>query len=247
MSFKDHFSGHAADYARYRPTYPSSLFEFLAAHAPGRRLAWDCATGNGQVAVALVGVMERVVASDASIRQVEQGESHPRVSYRVEHAERCSLPDACTDLVTCAQALHWLDVDRFNDEVRRVLRPGGLFAAWCYANVTVTPEVDAVVARLYRDLVGPYWPAERRIVESGYRDLPFPFERIAAPDFLLDAQWSLERFAGYLGTWSASRRYREARGRDPVAEIAGDLARAWGPESARSVRWPLSLRVGRAA
>lgn len=245
MSFKDHFSGHAGDYARYRPGYTAELFDFLAAQAPGRRLAWDCATGNGQVALGLGRRFERVVASDASLPQVAHGEPHPRVVYLVERAESCSLPDACADLVTCAQALHWLDLARFYPEVKRVLAPGGVFAAWCYAHVSVDPAVDAVMRRFYGQVVGPYWPPERRIVEDGYRSLPFPFAAIQAPPFTLEARWDLARFLGYLGTWSATRRCLAARGTDPVQEIAGALAQAWGEERVRPVRWPLSLRIGR--
>ena len=50
MSFKDRFSGHAAEYALYRPHYPKELFQYLASLAPNRDAAWDCATGNGQAA-----------------------------------------------------------------------------------------------------------------------------------------------------------------------------------------------------
>ncbi len=61
MKFKDHFSGHAANYAKFRPNYPRQLFEYLVSIAPGRGRAWDCATGNGQAAVGLSAFFECVI------------------------------------------------------------------------------------------------------------------------------------------------------------------------------------------
>ena len=97
----------------------------------------------------------------------------------------------------------------------------------------------------YRDVVGPYWPSERRHIENGYRDLPFPFTAIEAPHFEMCAEWSLDALLGYLDTWSASRRYLAAHGRHPLAEVAEDLAAAWGAARVQTVTWPLFLRVGR--
>ncbi|HEX6828814.1 MAG TPA: SAM-dependent methyltransferase, partial [Burkholderiales bacterium] len=66
------------------------------------------------------------------------------------------------------------------------------------------------------------------------------------PGLSLHADWDLERFLGYLGTWSASQRYRTARGADPLAVIAADMAAAWGsPDLKRRIEWPLHFRIGR--
>ncbi len=245
-SFKDHFSAQAADYVRFRPRYPAALFAYLAEQAPGRRLAWDCATGNGQVAEGLAAHFDAVVATDASASQVAQAPRLANVAFRVEPAEASSLADASVDLVTVGQALHWFGLDRFYAELRRVGRPGALVAAWCYSLLCCDPEVDRVLLRYYREVVGPYWPADRAKVESGYRELPFPFAPVAAPELALEADWDLAELTGYLGTWSAAQRYREARGRDPREEIAASLAQAWGsPGRKRRIEWPLHFRVGR--
>src|SRR5438067_13324255 len=119
-SFPDLFSGHAALYARARPTYPESLIAEVAALAPGNKLAWDAGTGNGQAARLLARHFQRVHASDASAEQIAVAEPHPQINFAVEPAERCSLPDASCDLVLAAQALHWFDRDLFYAEVRRV-------------------------------------------------------------------------------------------------------------------------------
>lgn len=246
MSFKDHFSGHAADYAQARPRYPQALFAWLAAQCPRRELAWDAGCGNGQAAVALAPLFERVVATDPSAGQVAQAQAHPVVEYRVEPAEQPSLDDASVDLVVVAQAFHWFDHPRFHQAVNRVARPGALVALWSYGLSAVTPEVDRVYRSLYDGLLGAYWTPERRDVENGYADLPFPYAPVEVPAFEMALDWTLPQYLAYLRTWSASQRYLRETGHDAVAQVADEMANAWGePQRARTVRWPLAMRVGR--
>jgi ubiquinone/menaquinone biosynthesis C-methylase UbiE len=246
MTFKDHFSGHAVDYAAARPTYPEALFDWLAAQCPRHELAWDAGCGNGQASLALATRFRRVHASDPSDAQIAAAPADPRIAWRVEPAERCSLPDGSADLATVAQAFHWFDHGRYLAEVRRVVRAGGLVALWTYGLSSVDPAVDAVFADLYDGALGPYWPPERRHVESGYRDLPFPFAEVATPRFAMACDWTLAQYLAYLASWSASRRHLAATGLDAVAAAAPAMAVAWGdPGRARTVSWPLSLRVGR--
>jgi hypothetical protein len=244
-AFQDHFSIAAHEYDRHRPRYPHELIDFLASVAPGQALAWDCATGTGQAAVALAARFECIVATDASAAQVDNAVAHPRVRYAVARAEASALADHSVDLVTVAQALHWLDLDAFYAELHRVARPRAVFAAWTYSLADADPDVDPLVAAFYQEM-GPWWPPERVHVEDGYRSLPFPFEPIVAPVFEIRAAWPLERLLGYFSTWSAVNRYRRERGSDPLSELRARLARVWGdPTRARPVRWPLHLRVGR--
>ena len=246
MNFKDHFSGHAAVYREARPHYDPALFAWLAAQVPRHELAWDAGCGNGQATVALAAHFARVVGSDPSEAQIAHAAPAANVEYRVEPAEHSSLADASADLVCVAQALHWFEQERFHAEVRRVLHPGGVIAALAYASCRVTPAVDRVTAHLYVDLTGPYWPPERAHIEAGYATLPFPYTPIPAPAFDMVAQWNLGQFLAYLRSWSATQRYAQARGEDPVARVAADMAAAWGDAAqVRAVRWQLTLRVGR--
>jgi SAM-dependent methyltransferase len=248
LAFHDHFSGHAAAYAQARPTYPPALFAWLASHCAQRRLGWDAGCGNGQASVALAEHFDAVFASDPSAAQVAAATPHPRVRYAVEPAEASSLADASVDLVAVAQALHWFDQDRFHAEVARVLRPGGVFAAWSYERCLVTPAVDAVFARLYGAALGGWWPPERRHVEAGYATLPFPYARIQAPAFTLQCAWTLPAYLAYLRSWSACQRRLAAEGVDAVAGLGEEFAAAWGePDTVRPVTWPLALHVGHAA
>jgi SAM-dependent methyltransferase len=245
--FADHFSASAAAYARYRPRYPADLFDWLAALAPRGSVAWDCGTGNGQAATALADRMRQVVATDPSEAQLREAERHVRVHYSAMTAERAALAGGSVGLVTVAQAVHWFDLPRFYAEVRRVLVPGGVVALWSYALGTFGhPELDAAIACFYGVTVGPFWPAERALVEAGYGSLDFPFEEIAPPPAAMTASWSLSHLAGYLSSWSAVRRAAAATGRDPVSDLLGQLEPLWGdPDAQRLIRWPLSMRVGR--
>jgi hypothetical protein len=128
-----------------------------------------------------------------------------------------------------------------------VLAPRGVFAAWGYGLTTITPEVDAVVYDYYTHVVGPFWPPDRRHIESRYQTLPFPLDELAPPAFAMAAEWSLPALLGYLDTWSATRRYLRQHGRHPLEQLRKPLARAWGRSATRTVTWPLFMRVGRLA
>jgi SAM-dependent methyltransferase len=245
-TFKDHFSGHAAVYREARPTYPPALFAWLAEVAPDSVLAWDCGCGNGQATVALAEHFTRVIGTDPSANQIAGAEPRANIEYRVEPGEHSSLADASVSLVTVAQALHWFEFDTFYAEVRRVLKPHGVFAAWSYADCRVDAAIDRVKDRLYVDLTGPFWPPERAHVDAGYRTLPFPFKEITPPALPMIAPWDVEHFLAYLRSWSATQRYIKVKGEDPVALVEAELRAAWGdPARVREVRWLFHVRAGK--
>jgi SAM-dependent methyltransferase len=245
MAFKDHFSRQSADYRRYRPGYPPELIEFIAAQAPDRRLAIDCATGNGQAAVALAGHFDAVVALDGSVNQISNATACPGVWFVAGIAEALPVASHSASLVAAAQAAHWFDFARFHAECRRVLVPGGVVAAWTYEKFRVDAAVDAVVDRFYDGVVGAYWPPERRYVELGYRTLPFPWREEPVPSFSLASDWDIDRVMGYLATWSAVQRYRDIDGADPLPAVRQELEPLWGG-TVRRLTWPIHLRLGRA-
>jgi ubiquinone/menaquinone biosynthesis C-methylase UbiE len=244
-AFKDHFSGVADGYQAFRPGYPAALFEWLARVAPGRERAVDLGCGSGQAAVGLAPHFEEVVGLDPSAAQLHRAEPHPRVRYRVAPAEATGLPDASADLVVAAQAFHWFDQPRLQVELRRIARPGTVFAAFTYDLCRLGPPVDEVVDRLYHDLLAGFWPPERSHVDAAYRTLPFPWPELETPALVLTEGWSLERFLGYLGTWSGVSAYRKQEGRDPLELVAEPLRLAWGAaDRPRPVRWNLFVRAG---
>ncbi len=247
--FFDHFSAVAEGYAAARPTYPPALFDHLAGLAPGRGHAWDCAAGNGQAALPLAARFTRVTATDASAAQLAQAPRHPGVTWRVSVAHESGLPDDSVDLVTVAQALHWIDLPSFYREATRVLVPDGLIAVWCYGLQRVDDApIDRLLEHFYGSVVGPYWAPERALVETGYRSLPFPFAELPATEFEMAHDWRLDQLLAYLRTWSATAAFVTARGFDPVTSFGEELAALWGSaDRRRRVRWPLSLRTGRSS
>jgi SAM-dependent methyltransferase len=245
VAFKDHFSKQAAGYAKFRPRYPQKLFDYLGFIAPSHQLAWDCGTGNGQAAIGLASVFDRVIATDASENQIANAQSHKIVEYRVAPAENGGIESETVDLIMVAQALHWFDLDRFYFGARRILKSDGVLAASAYNLLHIEPAIDGVVNRYYYEVVGPFWPPERQLVER-FADLPFPFDEIGAPKFEMTAQWSLEHLLGYLRTWSSTQRFIAAKGSDPLDQITNDLRCVWGkPQRTRSISWPLVVRIGR--
>jgi SAM-dependent methyltransferase len=176
VSFKDHFSKQAADYAKFRPRYPQTLFDHLGSMAPSRQAGWDCGTGNGQAAVELASVFDRVIATDGSETQIANAQAHERIDYRVASAENSGIASETIDVIMVAQALHWFDLEHFYAEVRRVLKNNGVFAASAYNLLNVEPAIDLVVNRYYYEVVGPFWPPERKLVEQ-FADLPSRFTK----------------------------------------------------------------------
>ena len=247
MDFKDLFSQQSAEYSRFRPTYPTALFSYLATLPAAQNRAWDCGTGNGQAAIKLAPHFETVVATDPSPSQLKAAAPHAGVQYHAATAEASKLEAHTIDLTTVAQALHWFKHPLFFEEVRRVSKTkGSVLAVWTYELCRITPEVDTVVLDYYRNVVGKYWEPERKLVETGYKTIVVPFDELAAPDFPMTAEWTFPQLLGYLGTWSATQAATRALGRNPLESLAPRLQQAWGADmSARPVVWDLGVRIFR--
>lgn len=244
--FKDYFSGHSHDYRKYRPHYPASLFSHLAGLAPRRQRAWDCATGNGQAARGLALHFSQVFATDGSFNQIENAAGDRSIHYAVSRAECSCFQTGSLDLITVAQAMHWLDFNVFFAETDRVLVENGILAFWCYGLGRISPRVDEVIRTFFFTILGPFWPPERRYIEEEYRTISLPMDEIPAPRFVIQAEWDLHALLGYLETWSAVKRYRAGKQEDPFDIIMPQLLAAWGEaERKKKICWPVFLRIGR--
>jgi ubiquinone/menaquinone biosynthesis C-methylase UbiE len=240
---KDLFSSHASAYAQYRPTYPAQLYDLLRKLCKEKERAWDCGTGNGQVAGELAAFFDQVYATDISINQLSQAVQKPNIHYTGQAAESTNFPDDHFDLVTVAQAVHWFDFDAFYSEVKRVLKPGAPIAIFGYGLFKANEAFNEIIDHLYQDLVGPYWDEERRFLEEKYQTIPFPFEGIPVPHLEMKQQWSFERLIGYLQTWSAVKAYEKDKEENPVALVKERLQKSFGELG--EVRFPIYLRVGK--
>lgn len=244
----DHFSQQAAAYSVYRPTYPIELFHYLASLTADKNLAWDCACGSGQAAIVLAKYYDVVLATDISVKQLENAVSANNLFYMACKAEGVALRDNSVDLMCVAQAAHWFDHERFYAEVNRVLKPNGVLALWSYSLMYIANDIDDIVSYFYREIVGEFWPPERKYIEDEYRSLPFPLAELKTPQFTMELNWTFEHLLGYLQTWSATQYYKNTLKRDPIDLIRQQLLAAWGdPAQERRVVWPFFLRVGRSA
>ena len=244
-SFADHFSSQSGIYAKYRPHYPTELFQYLGDISSDHQLAWDCATGNGQSAIYLTDHFEKVIATDPSEKQISYAFPHPRISYYVAKAESSGLGDASVDLITVSQALHWFDLKLFYKEVNRVLKPGGVIAAWCYGLPSISPKADPLVKHFHSVTVDEFWQEGNRMVEREYAGLMFPYEEEPSSAFTMNKKMNADDLCGLLRSWSATERFRAAKGYDPVEEFEKEIRLAWPENEYETATWKITLKAGR--
>lgn len=241
----DNFSERAKAYSKFRPVYPENLYNFVYSHVENFDSAWDCGTGNGQVAVELSKKFNKVFATDISDAQLAEAPAKPNILYNNVRAEKTDFPDNSFDLITVAQAYHWFDQRAFLTEAKRVVKPSGILAVWGYNLLKISPEIDDMIRHFHDDTVGGYWNAERKIVDDNYQNILFLKDEIAVPKFELETEWKFEQLIGYLTSWSAVNTYQKSTGKNPLDLIEPKLAKVWGNKETYPVKFPLFLRLGK--
>jgi ubiquinone/menaquinone biosynthesis C-methylase UbiE len=245
-NFKDYFSQFSQTYAKGRLCYPPELFAYLSTLTNEHELAWDCGTGNGQAAIGLKENYKKIVATDPSPQQIANCSPGPTITYLVEAAESSSLSDASADIVTIGIAIHWFDFDLFYAEVKRVLKKGGIIAAWAYFLPTISVEIDLILKKFTEKTLKPFWKPEIKLIHEAYKTIPFPFDEITPPDFVIQKRMNLDDFIEHMYTWSAVQYYMNEKDTNPVEVIYEELLAAWGSKNEeREIIWKMPLRVGR--
>jgi ubiquinone/menaquinone biosynthesis C-methylase UbiE len=243
---KDLFSGHSKLYAAYRPTYPRELFDYIISFVEERKTVWDCATGNGQAAVVLAEYFQTVEATDISEEQIRNAVPKENIHYQLCPAEQTPFADNSFDLITVAQAYHWINWKKFHKEATRVAKPNAVIAVWTYGLLSTDDDrVDRLLNRFYRDIVGSFWDAERKYVDDAYATVDFDFAPLPSKTFEINLQWTKEQFTGYLTSWSAVQHYIKQKKSSPIALIEKELNEIWSDEEARAIAFPVYLRIGR--
>ncbi len=243
---KDLFSQSADQYRLFRPVYPEDLYEFIYRFVAENKTAWDCATGNGQAATVLAKHFDKVIATDIREQQINNAGFSSNLEYRKEAAEHSSLELESIDLITIAQAYHWFDFAAFAREARRVLKPQGIIAAWCYCLPRSENEsVNEVIRHFYKDITAAYWDPERKYIDEKYATLPFPFFEIANPGFTINLRWTIEELKGYFNTWSAVKHYKERHSKNPIELVETALNKSWDTKAAMAFQFPIYLRLGK--
>lgn len=238
-----------AEYASYRPQYPEALFSWLSSLPKDKQHAWDCGTGNGQVAHKLARYFDKVTATDSNADQIAKCLPVRNCSYNVETAENSRLPDKSVDIITVGCAVHWFDTQKFYGEVNRVLKGDGIIAVWCYEYPwTGNEKVDGILSRYKNEILGEFWPPEAQIYFNRYETLNFPFASIEAqiPHFEIYCPWGPTDVLNFMSTWTAPINYKTKNGADPGEQVAEELANAWKEEGLGvGVTLPLYMKVGR--
>ncbi|RDY08726.1 putative methyltransferase [Mucuna pruriens] len=255
----DLFLKQAKQYADARPSYPPQLFQFIASKTPSHNLVWDVGTGSGQAAKSLAGIYEKVIATDASEKQLEFAGKLPNVRYQhtpsimsKSELEQTVAPEGSIDLVTIAQALHWFDFPTFYPQVKWVLKkPHGVIAAWCYYLPRVSGAVDTVLDQFYSTDVSPYWDPARKLVDKVYTSIDFPFEPVDGADhtgpfeFVTETLMDFDALLTYIKSWSAYQTAKE-KGVELLGEdIVQKFKVAWGEDGQKVAKFPIYLRIGR--
>ncbi|HYC29973.1 MAG TPA: class I SAM-dependent methyltransferase, partial [Chitinophagaceae bacterium] len=233
-------------YAKWRPGYPKEFIEYIVSHVKDHDTAWDCATGNGQAAILLAEHFDKIFATDLSEQQLKYAKQHPKITYSQSPAEHTQFEPNTFDLVTVAQAYHWLDHQKFCEEAKRVCKPGAIVAVWGY-NLCTTPDriVNFLVRQFYTETVGPYWDDARKLVDEEYKTVYFGFNEIPAREqFSIKMHWSIRDLEGYLNSWSSVQNYIRVKGHNPVEAFIDEMYNHWPHQEELLFEFPLFLRLG---
>lgn len=242
---KDNFSSASDKYAQYRPVYPPELFEFINSNVRDKNIAWDCGTGNGQVACELAKSFTTVFATDISQSQIDNATQAHNIQYSLQAAEKTNFENDRFNLIVVAQAIHWFNFEKFYSEVQRTAKNDALLVVVGYGRLEINNAIDTLITDFYQNIIGPFWDKERRFIDEAYQTIPFPFEELQTPNLAITLNWTLEHLIGYLNTWSAVKHFIKQNHYNPVEQLQNEMVRYWGDNEFKSVRFPLFLRVGR--
>jgi len=241
---KDNFSIQSDNYAKYRPTYASIFFDYLNSIVLTKQNAWDCGTGNGQIAYELAKTFNNVFATDISQSQLDNALQANNIKYSVQPAEKTDFKSQQFDLIVIAQAIHWFDFDKFYSEVKRTAKENALICVIGYGRIEVSEQIDLIIKNFYENVIGVYWDKERKYIDEKYTTIPFPFKEIETPNFVNNIEWTLEHLIGYLNTWSAVKHFIEQNGYNPIDKLQNEIEQHWNKKETKEVSFPLLLRIG---
>jgi ubiquinone/menaquinone biosynthesis C-methylase UbiE len=219
MFKNDIFSENSHKFVKFRPQYPSELYEFIYQNCKNFQNVWDCGTGNGQVAFHLADKFKNVFATDISEEQLQKAGRKPNIFYSIQQAEKTNLPNNFFDLITCGQSYHWFDVKKFVDEALRVSRKDSTFAIWGYFLPRIDSYNDKILDDFYNNVIYNYWEKESRFLEKAYKDVYFPFENMKYQRFEIREEWSKSHYFSYLSSWSFLKKFIKKNDFNPLVDL----------------------------
>lgn len=250
-------SEHSRLYQKYRPTYPPSLYQFFAdvcrTGTGTLESAVDVGCGTGLSTRPLCEYFHHVTGIDISETQINMARAahaQSNLSFVVSEAERLTvMPDDSTDLVTVAQAIHWINQEPFYRELDRILKPGGSLIVYGYGNCVLDNDKgNQVIDKFYRqDLLG-FWDSRRRHIDNLCQEICLPFPGWTRnSDFVIQYRWTAAEVVGYLSTWSAWQSYlKQNPESDLLMGIQQQLEEIYQDQKV-TITWPVFLLLGRKA
>ena len=242
---ENHFEDGGEAYAAFRPSYPPELANALANLVNRTDVVVDVGCGTGQLTALLTTEFDKVIGIDPSKDMLAQTTETTNLAYSRASAESLGLEQRSVDLFVAAQAAHWFDLDQFYIEVQRAAKPGAAIALVSYGVPYVAHGVNAVFQKGYWVDLHEFWPPERKYVETGYAEIPFPFEPIEFPALSIRKEMSFDEFTGYVKTWSAYKNAMRDGAAGRFIDFLEQLKTAWPSNERLEVAWPISVRAGR--
>jgi hypothetical protein len=145
-----------------------------------------------------------------------------------------------------ARLKNWFNFKAFEEEVRRVSKPGGVIGIWGYNLMTTTDDhINAAINNFYANVVGPYWDDERKYLEQNYETVPFGFPLLSYQTFSIETRWSLEDLTGYLNSWSAVQHFITANEYNPVNGFEEEISTILKNDEYMNISFPVFLKIGR--
>ena len=174
-------------------------------------------------------ICEKVMGLDVSTNQLAHAITKPNIEYRCHTAEDLSfLPSNSVDLITTATTLHWLDIEVFLDEAKRVLKPHtGVLAVWTYALGTLdNPMADAVYHEFHHVLLFSYWDTKRWLADDYYESLVplLPYKSTLRQHTIEHrTETTMGQFLGFIESLSGCQTFRKQNGEQAYVEMLNTL------------------------
>ncbi|WP_211184377.1 class I SAM-dependent methyltransferase [Paenibacillus lemnae] len=154
----DRFSGFQDLYDRYRPEAPGKVIDILTGYLGAKpRLVVDLGCGTGLSTFAWKEHAGRIIGMEPNEdmrglaeqkRQMKPDAGH--ISFQSGYSNETGLPSGCTDIITCSQSFHWMEPSSSLREAARILREGGIFAAY---DCDWPPSLHAGIEQAYHGLI----------------------------------------------------------------------------------------------
>ncbi|KAH3672064.1 hypothetical protein WICMUC_004465 [Wickerhamomyces mucosus] len=254
------------NYQDKRPGYPPSLFKAISDYHKGdRKVALDVGSGPGTASFPLLEYFDKVIATDPSDIMIKPGieaitpDLKDRISFHVSSGEEFkNIEDGSVDLITCAEALHWINHENFFKEASRVLKPNGTIAFWGYIEpifIDHPKSNDIYEKYVFEDdrYMGPLWKPGKHYLRYFFNDVKIPAEEFKDVEkhdyypgktqkktayFLGDENYSMKKFADYLSSWSAVHDWKRA---NPDAEF--DVSQQLINELKETFKWDDDTKI----